>query len=111
MFKVNYVAKVYFNFSFGSFGVFRRSVLSHWRSGILVGSRASLVFLANLSGVGNWSIMSSALNKGFRCETWTHLVGSNVPFWQFLPDFLLQRLPCKFLYTWGPMFFLGVPLR
>ena len=54
--------------------------LVHFKSGILSGSRASLVLRAKVLPLGNCSIISSARSNGFKSETCAHLVGATVPF-------------------------------
>ena len=54
--------------------------LSHLKSGILSGLRASLVLRTKVLSVGKCSIMSSAHSNGFKWEMCAHLVGATVPF-------------------------------
>ena len=54
--------------------------LVHFKSGILSGSRASLVLRVKALPLGNCSIISSAHSNGFKWETCAHLVGATVPF-------------------------------
>ena len=49
------------------------------KSGILSGSRASLVLRAKALFLGKCSIISSARSNGFKWEMCAHLVGATVP--------------------------------
>ena len=66
--------------------------LFQFKSGILSGSRASLVLRAKALSLGKCSIISSARSNSFRWEICAHLVGATVPFWASSTWFPFMRI-------------------